>query len=268
MKNGKYVIGIDPGHGGADPGALSVVDGVTESQLTLELSLMVKERLEHNNFEVVMTRTDDTSPGDVSVRGTMLGKAGCDYAISIHFNAFTSGTANGTEIYVPSKEQYANVEYRIMNGLTVLFKERTPVCKARNYSNGTVSAKNIDPKTLKFKEIYNQSDYYGVIRGAWNYGVSCDLLEVCYITNQNDYFTYVDDKEYVADIIASGICGAYGVEYKKLSDSESSSSVENPNVGTFTEEEWKKMNDEIESLKKQVSAYQDTIKRAVEILNK
>ena len=266
MKNGKYVIGIDPGHGGADPGALSVVEGVTESQLTLELSLMVKERLEHNGLEVVMTRTDDTSPGDVSVRGALLGKSGCDYAISIHFNAFTSGTANGTEIYVPSKEQYAYVEYRIMNGLTKIFKERTPVCKARNYTNGAVSAKNIDPKTLKFKEVYNQKDYYGVIRGAWSYGVSCDLLEVCYVTNQNDYNTYINNKEYVADTIAKGICGAYEVEYKELSSS--GHSVENPNVGTFTEEEWKKLNDEIEALKKQVYAYQDTIKRAVEILSK
>lgn len=275
MKNGKYVIGLDAGHGGSDPGAPSVVSGVSESQLTLELALMVQERLEkQNRFEIVMTRTDDTSPGDASVRGAILGKAACDFALSIHFNAFSSGSANGTEIYVPSMEQYGDIEYHIMKGLSGLFKERNPVCKCRNYSNGNVSGKTINPTTYKFEELYNQRDWYGVIRNAWSYGVSCDLLEICFITNQSDYTNYVSNKSKVADIIAGGICKAYGIEYS-YEEVPENPPVDNPNVGGFTEEEWRKMQNQIDRLTadnanlfEEVAILRANIKEAVEILNK
>jgi len=53
---GKTVM-IDPGHGGADPGA--VKDGYTEAKLNMDLALALKKELEKNGVRVKMTRNGD-----------------------------------------------------------------------------------------------------------------------------------------------------------------------------------------------------------------
>ena len=54
-------IAIDPGHGGSDSGA--VANGLKEKDLTLAVSLALKEELEsYDGVRVVMTRTTDTRP--------------------------------------------------------------------------------------------------------------------------------------------------------------------------------------------------------------
>ena len=61
-------IAIDPGHGGSDPGA--VANGLREKDLTLAVSLALKEELEsYDGVRVVMTRTTDTRPSENTSEG-------------------------------------------------------------------------------------------------------------------------------------------------------------------------------------------------------
>ena len=54
------IIAIDPGHGGSDPGA--VANGLREKDLTLAVSLALKEELEsYDGVTVVMTREAGSS---------------------------------------------------------------------------------------------------------------------------------------------------------------------------------------------------------------
>lgn len=215
MKDGKYLIGLDAGHGGSDVGAVSVMPNLTEAMLTLSLAKMVRDRLvKTGKFEVYMTREDDTSPGNASTRGILFGKMGVDFALSIHFNAFNLESANGTECYVPNQEQYAKIEYNFKQSLTKYFKERVPYCKGKNYTDGSINAKYIDDSTLKFKKTYPTQNYFGFIREAWKYGVSADLIEICFITNKKDLETYLDNQENIADDLAKAICDAYGVKFE------------------------------------------------------
>ena len=75
-------IAIDPGHGGSDPGA--VANGLREKDLTLAVSLALKEELEsYDGVRVVMTRTTDTRPSenistDLSSRVEMAAAADAD----------------------------------------------------------------------------------------------------------------------------------------------------------------------------------------------
>ena len=84
-------IAIDPGHGGSDPGA--VANGLREKDLTLAVSLALKEELEsYDGVRVVMTRTTDTRPSenistDLSSRVDMAAAANADALVSIHFNS-------------------------------------------------------------------------------------------------------------------------------------------------------------------------------------
>src|SRR5690606_7658617 len=61
------IICIDPGHGGSDPGCISRHYGVTEKEVTLDISLRLARILRSRGWNVVLTRTDDR---DVSWAGS------------------------------------------------------------------------------------------------------------------------------------------------------------------------------------------------------
>ena len=102
-------IAIDPGHGGSDPGA--VANGLREKDLTLAVSLALKEELEsYDGVRVVMTRTTDTRPSentsaDLSSRVDMAAAADADALVSIHFNS-GSPIASGAEVWYPNSSSY------------------------------------------------------------------------------------------------------------------------------------------------------------------
>ena len=51
-----YLVVIDPGHGGVDPGMLGVNDTV-EKEINLAIAYRLKEKLEEQGIKVVLTRT-------------------------------------------------------------------------------------------------------------------------------------------------------------------------------------------------------------------
>ncbi|MCX7570421.1 N-acetylmuramoyl-L-alanine amidase [Tumebacillus sp. DT12] len=94
------VIVIDPGHGGRDPGACS--NGSREKDITLHISLQLRDLLTRAGFVVVMTRETDKHLGsdvsaDLRERARISDAAGAIVFFSIHLNA---GGGRGAEIYV------------------------------------------------------------------------------------------------------------------------------------------------------------------------
>ncbi|MEB3299381.1 MAG: N-acetylmuramoyl-L-alanine amidase [Candidatus Sericytochromatia bacterium] len=94
---GRPVIVLDPGHGGADPGAKGP-DGVTESQVTLDVANRLRPLLEHAGFHVVPTRTTDAAVrlGD---RATFAESLGASALVSIHCNSSSLREAQGIETW-------------------------------------------------------------------------------------------------------------------------------------------------------------------------
>ncbi len=80
------IIGIDPGHGGIDPGAIGPT-GVREADITLELSFLLADTLKDKGHYVVLTRVEDEAVS-LKNRVGLLNDAGCDLVLSIHINAF------------------------------------------------------------------------------------------------------------------------------------------------------------------------------------
>ena len=56
-KKSKFIITIDAGHGGIDPGAINL--GQKEKNITLIAAKELKNILEKKNFKVFLTRNDD-----------------------------------------------------------------------------------------------------------------------------------------------------------------------------------------------------------------
>jgi N-acetylmuramoyl-L-alanine amidase len=54
-----YVVAIDPGHGGYDPGAISPYNGLEEKDVTLSVGLDLRRLLQAQGVRVVMSRTRD-----------------------------------------------------------------------------------------------------------------------------------------------------------------------------------------------------------------
>jgi len=83
-----YIVAIDPGHGGRDPGAVS--QGRQEKDDVLRLALSVGALLEQNGINVVYTRTTDVYQTPFE-KATAANNAGADLFVSFHRNATPQG---------------------------------------------------------------------------------------------------------------------------------------------------------------------------------
>lgn len=96
-KKDKFVVVLDAGHGGKDPG--KVAHGYNEKDIALKIVLQIGKILEKDEkIKVVYTRTKDVFV-ELKERGKIANKADADLFVSVHCNAHDSN-ANGTETYV------------------------------------------------------------------------------------------------------------------------------------------------------------------------
>lgn len=90
-------IMIDPGHGGKDNGAPGP-NRTWEKQITLALSLKLRNALKAKGFNVIMTRSTDRYPS-LEDRVNMHAKTKADLFISVHCNASVVKSINGIETF-------------------------------------------------------------------------------------------------------------------------------------------------------------------------
>ena len=93
----KFIVVLDAGHGGKDPGNLG--NGYKEKDIALKIVLAVGAELEKkSDIKVIYTRKSDKFL-ELHERAKIANKADADLFISIHCNAHRSA-ANGTETFV------------------------------------------------------------------------------------------------------------------------------------------------------------------------
>ena len=94
-------IAIDAGHGGTELGAIGCLND-NEKDVNLEISKILKEKLETNGANVIMTREDDSFVG-LNDRVEIANKNNAQIFISIHNNALPDSAAHlkstGSETY-------------------------------------------------------------------------------------------------------------------------------------------------------------------------
>jgi N-acetylmuramoyl-L-alanine amidase len=92
-----FVVVLDAGHGGHDPGNLG--NGYLEKNIALKIVLQTGKILEQNSdIEVVYTRKDDSFV-DLFVRGEIANKANADLFVSIHCDSHSTD-AHGAGTFV------------------------------------------------------------------------------------------------------------------------------------------------------------------------
>lgn len=98
----KYTIVVDAGHGGVDPGTVSV-NGANEKDINLSIALKLQSLLEGKGFKVVMIRTEDIGlyeetdsnkkSSDMRKRVDIINNSGAQLAVSIHQNSYAANSS-------------------------------------------------------------------------------------------------------------------------------------------------------------------------------
>jgi N-acetylmuramoyl-L-alanine amidase len=91
------LIVIDPGHGGADPGALGP-NKVPEKEVNLGLALALQKALVAKRYNVVMTRSVDAEVY-LAPRLALIDRYHADLFVSLHANSHVTPDSNGVETY-------------------------------------------------------------------------------------------------------------------------------------------------------------------------
>ncbi len=172
--NGAYVIALDPGHGGMDPGAQG--NGKSEADLTWKIAVACKAKLERYGFKVVMSRDQygSYSGNDFLYRVQRCVSQGAQAFVSFHINSGGSG-AHGAEVYAPTANgsgyTQASVELaqKVMNNLHAL--------------------------GLSYRGVFQMKlgDEFAVIRCAREQGIPGILIEHGFISNSGDVWNYFSD---------------------------------------------------------------------------
>ena len=99
IQQNKFLVVIDPGHGGPDPGAIGI-GGLRETDIVLDISKMVKKLLTEKGVQVRLTRKNEVDL-DLSPRVEYANRVSADIFVSIHANASRGKRRdiNGLETY-------------------------------------------------------------------------------------------------------------------------------------------------------------------------
>lgn len=98
----KYVIVVDAGHGGKDPGCIGK-GGTREKDIVLSVARKLKSKLDNNGFKTYLTRSDDRYL-KLAERAQIAEKRKADLFISLHANANPSRKMKGFSIYTLSEK--------------------------------------------------------------------------------------------------------------------------------------------------------------------
>jgi N-acetylmuramoyl-L-alanine amidase len=233
MKNDKgWVIVIDAGHGGKDPGALGS-DNSREKDITLAIALKTGAYIEQNikNVTVIYTRKNDTFI-ELRDRPEIANKNKADLFISIHANWAASKSIHGTETYIMglAKDE---------QNLEVAMKENEVILLENDYS---AKYEGFDPKSpesyvmftlmqniyheqskglasdiqTQFRDNINRADRGVKQAGFWvlfNTTMPSVLTETGFITNpaEEKYLNSKPGQDYIASAIYRA-CKAYIAE--------------------------------------------------------
>jgi len=85
VKQNKFLVVIDPGHGGPDPGAIGI-SGIRETDVVLEVSQIVKKLLFEKGVKAMLTRKNEVDL-DLPPRASFANNMDADIFVSIHANA-------------------------------------------------------------------------------------------------------------------------------------------------------------------------------------
>ncbi|MFR3569519.1 MAG: N-acetylmuramoyl-L-alanine amidase [Paraclostridium sordellii] len=186
---------IDAGHGGYDSGAPGL-HGCLEKDIVLEVSNKINDYLKTQDIKNINTRTTDVFVS-LNERSNKANNLGVNSFVSIHCNSSDNPSAQGVETYC----------YK--------FKYR-PLADA---IHSEIIKEGLYTKNRGVKE--------GNLHVVRETNMPACLVELGFITNEEDYNLIMNNKDRFAKAIAKGICKFNGVPWKESSNTTSNKEFKN-----------------------------------------
>lgn len=208
------VIELDPGHGGAQPGAENMDTGTLEKSVNLKIAKFLKTELEsYEHVTVFLTREDDVQVElEERVKKAVQDKA--DVLISLHNNA-----AGPMADY--------NYGCTVLTARGVYNKENSQRGQELGcYILKYLSDIGLENQGLMFRICQNKTtypngqlcDYYSIIRNSELSGIPGIIIEHCFIDNNEEFGKYLSDDEKIRKLAhadAAGIASYFNLKNKK-----------------------------------------------------
>jgi N-acetylmuramoyl-L-alanine amidase len=222
------VIVLDPGHGGADTGAVYAPKGIVERDANLKIAQYLKEYLEeYAGVTVILTHNGLAAGTSMKLEDRVLvaRKNNADLLLCLHCNSSPSGNLHGAEAFVTVNnslpkynEECTKIGNLILNNLNKLgitnrgVKTRLSGDSSDRYSDGTLG------------------DYYGIIRFSMmnglnpgskiniqkGEGISTVLVEHCFVNgSDNTFLTSEKGLRKLAKADCDAVVEHYGLKLKK-----------------------------------------------------
>lgn len=112
-KEEQPTVVVDSGHGGEDPGKIGV-NGALEKDINLAIGKMLKEELEKENIQVVLTRDKDemlagSKSEDMKERVKIMNDAKPVLVVSVHQNSYVTEQESGAQVFYYSNSEKGKV---------------------------------------------------------------------------------------------------------------------------------------------------------------
>ena len=203
-----WKVAIDPGHQGswvdmsaqepsapgssetkakATTGTTGRFSGLNEYELTLDVSLLLRDELERRGYEVVMTREDHDTAISNKERAELAAAEGADILVRIHANGSEDASISGALTMVPSQSNpYVGYMYEDC------YELGEDILKAYCESTGFVD---------------DGVQYYDNMSGINWSTIPVTILEMGFMSNQNDDLMMADKtfQPVMVEGIADGI---------------------------------------------------------------
>lgn len=223
----QWVIVLDPGHGGTDPGS-EAANGIIEKELTLDIAKRASAFLsELDNVKVVLTRDEDRGMSRWS-RVNKVKRSNADVVVSLHFNHLPQTDINLVETYYAGQQN-------IMESQAKQLEEqgKPPVMKTASNKHYGFTQKSKRLASIMQNRVYNEvrlnnpqaidagvkQDTLFILTRSFTPGV---LIELSCISNEIEADRLSDDayRTRLAAALADGIRDYLRDELKIKSDSD------------------------------------------------
>lgn len=99
----RFVVAIDAGHGGYDPGKVSKA-GTKEKDLNLIYAKQIKQILNESGIDVILTRSEDvaldnTKARDMRKRCEIIEENNAALTVSLHMNSYKDSRVYGAQVF-------------------------------------------------------------------------------------------------------------------------------------------------------------------------
>ena len=164
------------GHNGPGTGANGFMDEGKEA-------IILRDFIAYNlkNMGIVAVKDDNLTPLTKVVQWLRNQISKKDICIDIHFNASSNKLANGSEVFIPTKNTSDEVELANMfrKTLSKVFKDRGVSLESKSYHGKIAMLSGFDCCNI--------------------------LLEICFVSNKLDAVNYSEHREFIAYELAVDI---------------------------------------------------------------